>query len=106
MKTREKQRQLWIGLAKVEQLNSNGVLGDAEGAFTNAIALAEGRASFRRQVKEALDELDLRLIRLENPERLKNRLTKHSIDPELREVAEAATNNDRVNFGTFHAYDN
>lgn len=97
--------ELWIGLAKVEQSSRNGVLGDTEGAYTNAIAIADGRASFRSKVKEALADLDLRLIRLEDAETLKARLSKYSVDPELRKIAKAASNTGRVGFGTFHAFE-
>lgn len=96
--------ELWIGLAKVKQSSRNGVLGDTEGAYTNAIAIADGRENFRSKVKEALADLDLLLIRLEDAETLKGRLSKYSIDPELRKVAKAASNTGRVGFSTFHAF--
>ena len=54
--------ELWIGLAKVEQSSSNGVLGGADRAYTNAIAIADSRVSFRTKVREALAELGLRLM--------------------------------------------
>jgi len=44
-------KELWIGLAQVEQTSRNGVLGDVRGAFTNAIAMANGMANFRAAVK-------------------------------------------------------
>jgi hypothetical protein len=97
--------ELWIGLAKVEQSTRNGVLGDTEGAYTNAIAIADDRASFRSKVKEALGELDLRLIRLEDAETWKARSLKYSVDSELRKVAKEAKNTGRVGFGTFHAFE-
>ena|SRR6266404_7639490 len=97
--------ELWIGLAKVEQSSRNGVLGDADRAFTNAIAIADGRASFRAKVREALAELGLRLMRLEDAETLKARSSKYSIDPELMKIAEETSNTGQVGFGTFHAFD-
>lgn len=108
MKKREESNfapgELWIGLAKVEPSSRNGVLGDTKGAYTNAIATADGRANFRTKVKEALADLELRLIRLEDVETLKSRLSKYSIDPELRKVAKVASNSGQVSFGTFHAF--
>jgi hypothetical protein len=41
------QSQLWIGLAKVEQTKRNGVLGDADAAYTNAIAIGWNINCFR-----------------------------------------------------------
>ena len=97
--------ELWIGLAEVEQFQPGGPLGNAIGAFTNAIGVAVSRANFRQQVKEALAELDLRLKRLENAETLKARTARCSIHPELEQVAREVSNSRNVGFGTFHSYD-
>ena len=77
------QSQLWIGLAKVEPTKRKDVLGDAAGAYTNAIAKADTRTAFRRKVVQSLNQLGLKLIRLEDAEMLKERLEKYSIAPEL-----------------------
>ncbi len=97
--------ELWIGLAKVEQSSSNGVLGDARGAYSNAIGIADSRGSFRSKVRKALAELGLRLVRLEDAETLQVRLTKYSIDSDLKKVVEEAKNTGRIGFGTFHAFE-
>jgi hypothetical protein len=97
--------ELWIGLAKVEQSTRNGTLGEADGAYTNAIAKASSRLNFRRKVRDSLKQLELKLIRLENPQTLNERLAKYSIDPELVKVAEEADLTGNVGFGTFHAFD-
>lgn len=108
---KEKQRnsfghgELWIGLVKVEQSSRKGVLGDSVRAYSNVIAIADGRADFRRRVKAALTDLDLRLIRLEDAETLKSRSSKYSIDRELIKVAKSARNTGHVGFGTFHAFE-
>lgn len=104
-KIRFPKRELWIGLAKVEQSSRNGVLGDADRAYTNAIAIADSRDSFRAAIKQTLAELRLRLLRLENAETLKSRLSKHSINEELAKLAEEARVTGQVSFGTFHAFD-
>ena len=80
-------------------------LGDADRAYTNALAIADNRVSFRAQVQEALAELGLRLIRLEDAETLDSRSSKYSIDLELTNVAKEAIKTRRVGFGTFHAFD-
>jgi hypothetical protein len=97
--------ELWIGLAKVVQPSGIDILGDADGAYTNAIAIADSRANFRSQVKEALAELGLRLARLENAETYKARSARSSIDAELTELAKETAKSGRVGFGTFHAFD-
>jgi len=96
---------LWIGLAKVEQSSGSGVLGTADGAYTNAIAIADDRANFRSKVKDALAELGLRLTRLENAEPLKVRLARCSMDAELTKIANDVSKSGHVGFGTFHAFD-
>ncbi len=97
--------QLWIGLAKVEQPRRNGVLGDADQAFTNVIAAAKNRTAFRALVKRALTELGLRLIRLENAETLDRRLSKYSINEELLSLVKQVQRQGNVGFSTFHAFD-
>ena len=103
---RSKHGELWIGLAKViPSSGSPDILGDAAGAYTNAIGLAVNKAKFRLQVKEALAELGLLLIRLENSERWEDRSAKYVIDQELKKVATEARVSNRIMFGTFHAFD-
>jgi hypothetical protein len=97
-------KELWIGFAKVEQPDRKGVLGYTDGAYTNAIGFANSRAGFRASVKKELEELGLKLTRLENAETLLARLSKYSIDRELRKLAKEIANNQRVGFGTFHAF--
>jgi hypothetical protein len=106
MSTREKKSdgELWIGLAEVTQTSNPGVLGASEGAFTNAIARAVSRNSFRSTVKDAVADLGLRLTRLESAETLTARLKEFSLDAELTKVAEEAKKTGRVEFGTFHAF--
>jgi hypothetical protein len=96
--------ELWIGLAEVTQTSNPGVLGTSEGAFTNAIARAVSKNSFRSTVKDAVAELGLRLARLESAETLTARLAEYSLDAELTKVADEAKKTGRVEFGTFHAF--
>ena len=106
MSTREmkSEGELWIGLVKVGQTSDSGVLGASEGAYTNAIAHAVSRGSFRFKVKGAVAELGLSLTRLESAETLDARLAKYSLDAELTKVADEARKTGRVGFGTFHAF--
>ena len=96
--------ELWIGLAEVTQTSNPGVLGTSEGAYTNAIAQAASRSSFRSKVKDALAELGLSLKRLESAETLNARLAKYSVDAELSKAADEARSTGRVEFGTFHSF--
>src|SRR5687768_8347055 len=100
----KKDGELWIGLAEVTQTINPGVLGNSEGAYTNAIAHAVSRDSFRSKIKDAVAELGLSLRRLESAETLNARLAKCSLDAELTRVADEAKTSGRVGFGTFHAF--
>jgi hypothetical protein len=46
------------------QMKRNGSLGDADGAYINVIALAVGESDFRSQIKTALKDLNLTLVRV------------------------------------------
>lgn len=98
-------KELWIGLAEVEPTSPNGVLGDVRGGFTNAIAVARGRADFRAAVKRGLDDLGLRLIHLRESETLKTRLSKYSISEDVERAADEVKSTGEVGFGTFHTFD-
>jgi hypothetical protein len=106
MSDREKKSEgeLWIGLVRVGQTTDSGILGASEGAYTNAIAHAASRGSFRFKVKGAAAELGLCLKRLENAETLDDRLANYSLDAELTKVADEARITGRVGFGTFHTF--
>ena len=97
-------KELWIGEAHVKQPNRDGVLGDADQAYVNAIALAVDRSDLRSQIKQALKELDLELIRLQDAEPLAVRRSKYSIDPSLVGIAKDVKQTGSPRFSTFHAY--
>jgi hypothetical protein len=103
---RTSSKDLWIGGARVAQWKRGGVLGAADGAYVNVIALAAGRPDFRRQVKEALMELDLTLIRLADAELLTERLRKHTIHKNLHVLAADVKRTGAIRFDIFHAFDN
>src|SRR6185503_4106577 len=96
-----KEKELWIGLAHVRQPNRNGVLGDADRAYVNVIALAANKRNFRTQIKKALDELGLDLIKVEDAETMVMRLSKHSVHKELHSLAEEVKRNGSIRFDVF-----
>ncbi len=98
-------KDVWIGGARVAQSKRGGVLGAADGAYVNVIALAAGKTDFRQQVKEALMELDLTLIRLADAELLTERLRKHTIYEDLHVLAAEVKRTGVIRFDVFHAFD-
>ena len=98
-------KQLWIGGARVMQPKRNGALGDADGAYVNVIALAAGKSDFRSQIKKALGELNLTLVRLADAELLAERLKKHTIHKDLHALAKEVRRTGSIRFDVFHTFD-
>ncbi|SRR6266568_4488245 len=100
-----KKEQLWIGTAHVEQSHRDGVLGDADEAFVNVIALATDKADFRRQVKRGVESLELALRQLNDAEPLEHRLSKHSIVEDLSKLARRVQRTGKIAFDVFCTFD-
>lgn len=98
-------KEVWIGLALVKQPKRNGALGDADRAYVNVLALAINGSDFRAQVREALKELRLTLIKLEDAETMKSRLSKHSVHRDLRNLAEEVELRGSPQFDIFQSFD-
>ena len=99
------EKALWIGGARVVQPKRHGTLGDADGAYVNVIALAAGRSDFRLQIKNALEELNLTLVRLADAELLAERLEKHTMHKELHVLAKEVNRTGSIRFDVFHTFD-
>jgi hypothetical protein len=98
-------KELWIGGARVMQPKRNGILGDADGAYVNVIALASGKSDFRSQVKRSLEELGLILKRLKDAELLAERLKKHTLHKGLHVLAEEVRCTGSIRFDVFCTFD-
>jgi hypothetical protein len=98
-------KELWIGLAHVKQQFRNGVLGDADQAYVNVMALAKDSVDFHLQVKQAIHDLDLILIDLEDAETMASRLSKHSLHEDLSNLAEEVKQTGGVRFDVFQTFD-
>ena len=101
MKRSASSTELWIGLAKVRQRGRSGVLGNADGAYANVMALAANKAGFRKQVKDAVEALELELLRLERTGEFSNA----EVDMDLIRLSSQVERDGVVAFGTFHSYD-
>ena len=98
-------KTVWIGLAEVEPQNGTDILGEnSKGAYVNVLALANNRESFRRQIKKACCELDLKLIRLEDCELFEIRIKKGNVDKEIVKKAKEVREMLQVRFATFHTW--
>lgn len=105
MNNQHEKKDLWVGTAKVRQNNRNGVLGDADQAYTNVIALAKNRTDFRLQVKRAVAQLDLQLTRLEEAELWHIHLKRFVPHKDLLALAEEVKKDGQIAFDVFQAFD-
>ena len=97
-------RQVWIGLVSVTPQPGNDMLGDAKGAFVNALVLAENATEYEEQVRRALADLRLTPYDFEEVEAFSDRISKWSIGNELHLLAEEVRQTGNPRFGTFHNY--
>jgi len=104
MKSNSLKRCVWIGLAKVEPIRKRTVVGKCRGAFVNVLGLAISSTQFRIRVKQAFNELGLRLRRLEDTEKFDRRIRHNAVADELKVIARALTESRQVGFGKFHNY--
>ena len=105
MSNQNEHKEVWIGLAKVKQSDRNGVLGDADQAYTNVLALAKSKVGFRSQVKQAIEELELQLLRLEEAEPLRLCLLKKSPHKDILALADNVKKDKKVVFDVFATFD-
>lgn len=93
--------QLWIGRIKVKQNNKNGVLGEDDYAYSNAIGFAENPDQFRYRIEQKLKPLELQLLRLENPMPLEKKLSLCKVHKDLIKLAKEVEKDKQVAFGVF-----
>jgi hypothetical protein len=93
-----------IGLVHVRAKTTNQILSTARGAYANALALANDEESFRFEIRAALETLGLDVDEVEDAEPFDVRLSAHSVDLELEDLANQVNVACSVQFGTFHSY--
>jgi len=96
---------LWKGLVGAIQRPGVLFLGQAQGGYVNVVASATDFCEFERKVKDALDELGLDLIEIDEAEVLPLTLSKARVSQEIRTMAKAVRKIDSVAFGTFFVFD-
>lgn len=93
-------------MERVAVINESDILIGARQGFTNAIGLAKSRQEFRKEVAGKLLSINLKLIRLEGSEPLKDRLNTFSVSNEFLKCSKTLMQNkNTVAFTTFHTWD-
>lgn len=97
-------KQVWIGLVGVTPVSGSKALGNAKGAFVNALALVADESEYQHAVQRALDSLGLVAYEFEDVETFLERDGKSCVDESLRSLAQEVSTTGGVRFGTFHNY--
>jgi len=103
-KNKHQSKLKWIGLINVKPRPGNSALGNALGAFVASIALADGPEEYGRKVTEALNEYGFDVVQIEDVELFEDRVQKHSVTPDILELAAAVTQENPVALADFHSY--
>ncbi len=106
MNTQIKYEEIWIALANIEVDRIRSNIKNADYAYVTVLGLAKGKIDFRQRVAKALSLQYFRLLRLEEVERLINRIEKFEVESSILKLAEELLNDGTdVKFVTFHTYD-
>lgn len=100
-----REKELWIGLARVKQPSNVDILGDADGAYVNVLTLATNAADFHFQVEEAIKELGLSLSKLDDVETMSHRQSKHSVHREIKDLSKEVMRTGALRFDVFQSFD-
>lgn len=96
--------EVWVGLVGVGPLKENRTLGEAKGAYVNALALACDEKQYMQVVSSALKELGLFAFEYEDIERFDERANNQELRHEMHNLAKQVRSSGQVCFDTFHAY--
>lgn len=98
-------REIWIGVVRVRAMPGHMPLGNAKGATVNAMAYVESPDEFKRLVAAELREMSLLPERVDDLDRLENKID--ALDPtaELFNVLEELTEQGGVRFDDFEPFD-
>lgn len=106
MNTRVEQAEIWIAMANVQVDKNNSSIKDAGYAYVNVLGLAKSKIDFRKNVANELSSLKLKLLRLENAERFKERVAKYKVEDSIHVLVKELLDGDaKIKFSTFHTYD-
>lgn len=96
---------IWIGLLQVSNKSENGILGSSLGAYVNVLALAKNSNEFINKVKEAINELYLDFIDIEEMDLFTERKKKYIIDNNIIRLSKEVVKYKELRFGDFHTYE-
>ena len=95
---------LWRSLIGIKQRPGVTFLGNAIGAYTNVVASADDIPHFRSKVENALDELGLDLIEIEDIHPIAQEVESDRLPDEIARMIQTVNEVDSVAFGTFYIH--
>lgn len=98
-------KQLWMSLVGALQRPGIHFLGDAKGGYVHVIAEASNQAEFEQKVSDALDELGLDLIDIDDVKALPLKLSDAQLSKELLTMAKTVRRTGSIAFGTFYPFE-
>lgn len=98
-------KNIWIGLLQVSSKSKNGILGSSLGAYVNVLALAENNNEFIDKVKDAVNELDLNFVDIEEIDLFTERRKKYKTNYNIIRLAKEVVKFKELRFGNFHTYE-
>jgi hypothetical protein len=99
------QEEVWIALLEVTPCPKCELLDEGTGAFVNALVLAKNILEYQLKIEQALNELYLVLVGIEDIELLSERSTKFLIDEKILQLAKDVQTTNSVRFSTSQIYE-
>ena len=96
--------EVYIGLVGVGPKQGCTLLGDAKGAYVNALALASSSQEYETEVSRALAHSELYAFEFEEVEPFEQRASHRVLDKELHDLAFEVVTSKRPRFATFHTF--
>lgn len=98
-------KTLWIGLGNVVAARDGQALATGEEAYVHLIGLGEDERDFLQLVDLTLREMGLRMLSLDEVDRLSDRQQHGHISDDLLKIATTVSEARPLAFGTFHSFD-
>jgi len=99
------ENQIWICLAHVSaNQDTESVLKSGKKAYDNVLGYAINALDFEIQIKNALDEMGLILLSIEDEEPFSVRISEWEVNDMILEKAKEVEQTKNIRFTTFHAY--
>jgi hypothetical protein len=96
-------KRVRIGLVGVRKLAGCQILEETNGAFVNVLTVALSVEEFAMEVQHCATELLLFVDEIEDAELFEDRIAKHEVAEELKDLSDKAEHHPSgVFFGTFH----